>query len=118
MSKRRVFRSVMQTVKRFCVRSAWSASLADRVSRKCAALAARTTFLYIQCLGEEAIATAYALVLQPGDMCFPTCRAGRVVGIVTERDYARKAFQSLHHFTVSGPVEDARLTTLAPCGEA
>ena len=29
---------------------------------------------YIQCLGEEAIATAHALVLQPGDMCFPTYR--------------------------------------------
>ena len=27
---------------------------------------------YIQCLGEEAIATAHALALQPGDMCFPT----------------------------------------------
>ncbi len=29
---------------------------------------------YIQCLGEEAIATAQALALQPGDMCFPTYR--------------------------------------------
>ena len=29
---------------------------------------------YIQCLGEEAIATAHALALQPGDMCFPTYR--------------------------------------------
>ena len=28
------------------------------------------------------------------------------------------AFQSLYHFTVGGPVEDARLTTLAPYGEA
>jgi 2-oxoisovalerate dehydrogenase E1 component alpha subunit len=29
---------------------------------------------YMQCLGEEAIATAHALALQPGDMCFPTYR--------------------------------------------
>jgi hypothetical protein len=28
------------------------------------------------------------------------------------------AFQSLYHFTVGGPVEDVRLMTLAPCGEA
>jgi 2-oxoisovalerate dehydrogenase E1 component alpha subunit len=29
---------------------------------------------YIGCLGEEAIAVAQALALQPGDMCFPTYR--------------------------------------------
>ena len=29
---------------------------------------------YMQCLGEEAIATAHALALAPGDMCFPTYR--------------------------------------------
>jgi len=29
---------------------------------------------YIQCLGEEAVATGHALALQPGDMCFPTYR--------------------------------------------
>ncbi|MBK6469642.1 MAG: 3-methyl-2-oxobutanoate dehydrogenase (2-methylpropanoyl-transferring) subunit alpha [Betaproteobacteria bacterium] len=29
---------------------------------------------YMQCLGEEAIATAHALALRPGDMCFPTYR--------------------------------------------
>ncbi len=29
---------------------------------------------YMQCLGEEAVATAHALALQPGDMCFPTYR--------------------------------------------
>ena len=29
---------------------------------------------YMQCLGEEAIATAHALALQSGDMCFPTYR--------------------------------------------
>jgi 2-oxoisovalerate dehydrogenase E1 component alpha subunit len=29
---------------------------------------------YMQCLGEEAIAVAHALALQPGDMCFPTYR--------------------------------------------
>ncbi len=29
---------------------------------------------YMQCLGEEAIATAHALALDPGDMCFPTYR--------------------------------------------
>jgi 2-oxoisovalerate dehydrogenase E1 component alpha subunit len=29
---------------------------------------------YMQCLGEEAIAVAHALALEPGDMCFPTYR--------------------------------------------
>ena len=29
---------------------------------------------YMQCLGEEAIAVAHALALDPGDMCFPTYR--------------------------------------------
>ena len=38
---------------------------------------------YIQCLGEEAIATAHALALQPGDMCFPTYRQQ---GLLLTRD--------------------------------
>ena len=38
---------------------------------------------YIQCLGEEAIATAPALALQPGDMCFPTYRQQ---GLLLARD--------------------------------
>jgi 2-oxoisovalerate dehydrogenase E1 component alpha subunit len=38
---------------------------------------------YIQCLGEEAIATAHALALQPGDMCFPTYRQP---GLLLARD--------------------------------
>jgi 2-oxoisovalerate dehydrogenase E1 component alpha subunit len=38
---------------------------------------------YMQCLGEEAIATAHALVLQPGDMCFPTYRQQ---GLLLARD--------------------------------
>lgn len=29
---------------------------------------------YMQCLGEEAVAVAHALALEPGDMCFPTYR--------------------------------------------
>ncbi len=32
------------------------------------------TSFYIQCLGEEAIATAHRRALEPGDMCFPTYR--------------------------------------------
>ncbi len=38
---------------------------------------------YIQCLGEEAIATAHALALQDGDMCFPTYRQQ---GLLLARD--------------------------------
>jgi 2-oxoisovalerate dehydrogenase E1 component alpha subunit len=38
---------------------------------------------YMQCLGEEAIATAHALSLQPGDMCFPTYRQQ---GLLLARD--------------------------------
>ena len=38
---------------------------------------------YIQCLGEEAIATAHALAIQPGDMCFPTYRQP---GLLLSRD--------------------------------
>jgi 2-oxoisovalerate dehydrogenase E1 component alpha subunit len=38
---------------------------------------------YMQCLGEEAIATAHALALQQGDMCFPTYRQQ---GLLLARD--------------------------------
>jgi 2-oxoisovalerate dehydrogenase E1 component alpha subunit len=38
---------------------------------------------YIQCLGEEAIATAQSLALQPGDMSFPTYRQQ---GLLLARD--------------------------------
>lgn len=38
---------------------------------------------YMQCLGEEAIATAHALALQAGDMCFPTYRQQ---GLLLARD--------------------------------
>jgi len=38
---------------------------------------------YMQCLGEEAIATAHAMTLQPGDMCFPTYRQQ---GLLLARD--------------------------------
>ena len=38
---------------------------------------------YIGCLGEEAIAVAQALALQPGDMCFPTYRQQ---GLLLARD--------------------------------
>jgi 2-oxoisovalerate dehydrogenase E1 component alpha subunit len=38
---------------------------------------------YMQCLGEEAIATAHALALQSGDMCFPTYRQP---GLLLARD--------------------------------
>jgi len=39
---------------------------------------------YMQCLGEEAIAVAQALALEPGDMCFPTYRQQ---GILVARGY-------------------------------
>ena len=38
---------------------------------------------YMQCLGEEAIATAHTLALQDGDMCFPTYRQQ---GLLLARD--------------------------------
>jgi 2-oxoisovalerate dehydrogenase E1 component alpha subunit len=38
---------------------------------------------YMQCLGEEAIATAHALAIEPGDMCFPTYRQQ---GLLLARD--------------------------------
>jgi 2-oxoisovalerate dehydrogenase E1 component alpha subunit len=38
---------------------------------------------YMQCLGEEAIATAHAFALEPGDMCFPTYRQQ---GLLLARD--------------------------------
>ena len=38
---------------------------------------------YMQCLGEEAIATAQAMALAPGDMCFPTYRQQ---GLLLARD--------------------------------
>lgn len=39
---------------------------------------------YMQCLGEEAIATAHTLALRDGDMCFPTYRQQ---GILITREY-------------------------------
>src|SRR5262245_40864817 len=38
---------------------------------------------YMQSLGEEAVATAHAMALQPGDMCFPTYRQQ---GLLLARD--------------------------------
>ena len=38
---------------------------------------------YMQCVGEEAIAIAHALALNPGDMCFPTYRQQ---GLLLARD--------------------------------
>jgi len=38
---------------------------------------------YMQCLGEEAIATAHSMALEPGDMCFPTYRQQ---GLLLARD--------------------------------
>jgi len=38
---------------------------------------------YMQCLGEEAVATAHAMALEPGDMCFPTYRQQ---GLLLARD--------------------------------
>ncbi len=38
---------------------------------------------YMQCLGEEAVATAHALALREGDMCFPTYRQQ---GLLMARD--------------------------------
>jgi 2-oxoisovalerate dehydrogenase E1 component alpha subunit len=38
---------------------------------------------YMQCLGEEAIATAHVQALEPGDMCFPTYRQQ---GLLLARD--------------------------------
>ena len=38
---------------------------------------------YMQCLGEEAIATAHSMALDPGDMCFPTYRQQ---GLLLARD--------------------------------
>ena len=38
---------------------------------------------YMQCLGEEAIATAHSIALEPGDMCFPTYRQQ---GLLLARD--------------------------------
>ena len=43
-------------------------------SRMLIAQRQRKLSFYMQCLGEEAIGTAQAQVLQPGDMCFPTYR--------------------------------------------
>ncbi len=43
----------------------------------------RKVSFYMQCLGEEAIATGHSLALLPGDMCFPTYRQQ---GLLLARD--------------------------------
>ena len=44
----------------------------------------KKTSFYMQSLGEEAIATAHAMALEPGDMCFPTYRQQSLLIV---RDY-------------------------------
>ena len=53
-----------------------------------------------------------ARVRATGIGCFFDDRVHRVFGF-----YPKTTFQSLYHFTVGGPVEDNRLTTLPPYGD-
>lgn len=48
---------------------------------------------YMQCLGEEAIATAHALALSPGDMCFPTYRQQGLLLVRDDIDMAEMICQ-------------------------
>src|SRR5450755_862606 len=50
---------------------------------------------YMQCLGEEAIAIAHALALDPGDMCFPTYRQQGLLLVREDVDMAEMICQLL-----------------------
>lgn len=68
------------------LRAGLRAMLATRIFDHRMVLAQRQKKMsfYMQCLGEEAVAVAHALALEPGDMCFPTYRQQ---GLLIARGY-------------------------------
>ncbi len=65
---------------------------------------------YIQCLGEEAIATAHAQALNPGDMCFPTYRQQGLLLARDDIDMVEMMCQAMSN--ERDPVKGRQLPTL------
>ena len=65
---------------------------------------------YIQCLGEEAIATAHALALQPGDMCFPTYRQQGLLLVRDDIDMVEMMCQAMSN--AGDPLKGRQLPVL------
>ena len=65
---------------------------------------------YMQCLGEEAIAVAHALALQPGDMCFPTYRQQGLLLVRDDIDMVEMMCQAMSN--ARDPLEGRQLPLL------
>ncbi len=65
---------------------------------------------YMQCLGEEAIATAHALALQPGDMCFPTYRQPGLLLVRDDIDMVEMMCQAMSN--AGDPLKGRQLPVL------
>lgn len=64
---------------------------------------------YMQCLGEEAIATAQAMALAPGDMCFPTYRQQ---GVLIARGYPLVDMMNQCYSNARDPLKGRQLPVL------
>ena len=65
---------------------------------------------YMQCLGEEAIATAHAMALQPGDMCFPTYRQPGLLLVRDDIDMVEMMCQAMSN--AGDPLKGRQLPVL------
>jgi 2-oxoisovalerate dehydrogenase E1 component alpha subunit len=65
---------------------------------------------YITCLGEEAIATAHALALENGDMCFPTYRQAGL--LIARDDVSLVEMMCLNMSNERDPLRGRQLPTL------
>jgi 2-oxoisovalerate dehydrogenase E1 component alpha subunit len=64
------------------------------------------TSFYMKCTGEEAIACAQSLVLQPGDMCFPTYRQQ---GLLISRGYPLVDMMNQIYSNARDPIKGRQL---------
>jgi 2-oxoisovalerate dehydrogenase E1 component alpha subunit len=64
------------------------------------------TSFYMKCTGEEAIACAQSLVLQPGDMCFPTYRQQ---GLLISRGYPLADMMNQIYSNARDPIKGRQL---------
>ena len=67
------------------------------------------TSFYVKCTGEEAVAVAQTLALEPGDMCFPTYRQQ---GVLITRDYPMVEMMNQIYSNARDPMKGRQLPVL------
>jgi len=67
------------------------------------------TSFYVKCTGEEAVAVAQTLALQPGDMCFPTYRQQ---GVLITRGYPLVEMMNQCYSNARDPLKGRQLPVL------